>query len=228
MENIDPDLLRYVKDFIPILDYQFEYVRGNMKVWECQFRCDFKEIDQVENFIKSYLQTNHETLKINVDKKCGEKSPYLLNRFYRCHHGTRYEKTRDNKLLQNNPNKRFKNTHCPYTMSVKIEKSKISLACVVSIKHEHNHPVIALESFSFKSITDNVLETIRKLFEDNLTPSLVYFEYIQLLRREAKDELDFHEKKLIVHFALGEEILIFYIKSFVMRNLVLEMVKKCF
>ena len=40
-----------------------------------------------------------------------------------------------------------------------------------------------------------MLESIRKLFEDNLTPSLAYFDYIQQLRKESKDELDFHEKK---------------------------------
>ena len=195
----NPDLSRFVKDFIPLSpsEYSLEFVNGTRKSWQCQVLCKLTSSEDVREFVDKYLSINNETLKKNNDKKCGEKSPYLMNRFYRCHHDTRYEKTRLSNLSSLKPNKRFKNTHCPFNMSVKIFKDYQSLIypCVIYIEHDHNHPVNALQSLSFKSIADSVASSVRQLFERNMTPSMAYYEYLQRLRQEAENELEFHIKK---------------------------------
>ena len=87
------------------------------------------------------------------------KIPYSLNRFYRCHHDTRYEKTRVLSLNSQKPNKRYKNTHCPFNLSVKIYKEMPSdeFPHIIYIEHAHNHPKKALQSLSFKPIAHFVL-----------------------------------------------------------------------
>ena len=145
----------------------------------------FKIVQMVPNhatqhicqFTDRYLSINDETLKISNDKKCGKKSPYSLNRFYRRHHDTRYEKTRISSLNLQKPNKRYKNTHCPFNLSVKIFKEIPSdeFPCIIYIEYAHNNPIKALQSLSFKSIPDLVASSIRQLFEKNMTPSMACY-----------------------------------------------------
>ena len=112
----NPDLYNYVAEFIPLAssDYMLELICGTRKSWICQFKCKFTRSEEIWQFIDRYLSINDETLKINNDNNCGEKSPYSLNRFYRCHHNTRYEKTHVLNLNSQKTNKRYKNIHCPF------------------------------------------------------------------------------------------------------------------
>lgn len=52
-----------------------------------------------------------------------------------------------------------------------------------------------MQSFSFKSISDNVAASIKQLFQRSMTPSLAYYEFLQQLRANAINELDIHIKK---------------------------------
>ena len=103
----NPDLYNYVAEFISLAstDYKLEFIRGTRRSWICQLKCKFTRSEEICQFIDRYLCVNNETLKINNDKRCGEKFPYSLNRFYRCHHDTHYEKTRVSSLNSQKPNK---------------------------------------------------------------------------------------------------------------------------
>ena len=193
------DLYNFEVEFIPLAssDYMLEFIRGARRSWICQFKCKFNCSEEICQFIDRYLSINDETLKINNDKKCGEKSPYSLNRFYRCYHDTRYEKTRVSSLNLQKPNKHYKSTHWPFNLSVKIVKEipTDEFPCISYIEHAHNHPTKALQSLSFKSIPDLVASSVRQLFDKNMTPSMAYYEYLRQLRTEVSSELEFHMKK---------------------------------
>ena len=85
----------------------------------------------------------------------------FLNDFYRCHPKTRFEKTRVTIL------KHYKHYPLLFHIAVKIFKEIPSgeFSCIIYIEHQHNHPIKALQSLSFKSITYLVASSIRHLFE---------------------------------------------------------------
>ena len=87
---INLDLVTIVQEFILIeaSEYILENENGTRKSWKYEIKCKYTTADEVAGFINRYLSINDETL----NKKCGEKSPYILNFFYGCHHDTRYEK----------------------------------------------------------------------------------------------------------------------------------------
>ena len=93
IENLD--LYNYMAEFIPLAssEYMLEFIRDTRKSSNCQFKCKFTRSEEIYQFIEHYFSLNSETLQINNDKICGEKSPCLLNRFYKCHHDRRYGKT---------------------------------------------------------------------------------------------------------------------------------------
>ena len=152
---INPDLVTFVREFIPIIasEYILENVNRTRKSCKCEIKFKYTTADEVAVFINRYLSINDETLKISNNKKCGEKSPYILNCFYRCHYDTRSEKTRKLHLTTFKPSRLFKNTHCPFNLNFKIFKDIPSdnFPCTIHLEHIHNHPVKALQSFSFKS-----------------------------------------------------------------------------
>ena len=88
---INLDLVTIVQEFILIeaSEYILENENGTRKSWKYEIKCKYTTADEVAGFINRYLSINDETL----NKKCGEKSPYILNFFYGCHHDTCYEKT---------------------------------------------------------------------------------------------------------------------------------------
>ena len=97
--------------------------------------------------------------------------------FYRCHHHTCYEKICELNLATFKPSKRFKNTHCAFNLNFKIFKD-----IPIYLEHIHNQPIKVLQSFSFKSISDNVAASIKQLFQRSMTPSVAYYEFLQQLR----------------------------------------------
>ena len=117
--------------------------------------------------------------------------------FYRCHYDTCYEKSRELNLTTFSPSKRFKSTYCPYNLNFKIFKDipSDSFPCANYLEHIHNHPMEALQNFSFKPISDNVAASIKQLFQGSMTPSMAYNEFLKQLRGNAINELDFHIKK---------------------------------
>ena len=177
-------------------EYILDNANGTRKLWKCEIKCKYTTTDQATGFINRYLSINDETLKISNNKKCGEKSPYIRNCFDRCHHDTRYEKTRKLNLTKFKPNKRFKNTQCPFNLNFKIFKDILSdnYPCAIYFEHILNHPIKALHSFRFKLISDNVAASIRQLFQRSMTPSMAYYEFLQQLRANSMNELDFHIK----------------------------------
>ena len=182
----NPDLYNYVAELILLAssEYMLEFIRETSMSSICQFKCKFTRSKKIYQFTERYLSLNDETLKINNDKKWGEKAPYLLKHFYRCHHDIRCEKTRVSSLNSQKPNKRYKNTHCPFNLSVKIFKEipRDEFPCIIYVGHAHNHPIKALQSLSFKSIPDLVASSNRQLFEKkNMKPSTVCYEYVQQL-----------------------------------------------
>ena len=96
---------------------------------------------------------------LNTENKIWDMT--FLNDFYRCHPKTRFEKTRVTIL------KHYKHYPLLFHIAVKIFKEIPSgeFSCIIYIEHQHNHPIKALQSLSFKSITYLVASSIRHLFE---------------------------------------------------------------
>ena len=211
IQRINPDLVDIVKEFIPLKseEYHIESVSGTTKKWTCELKCKIKTSEEVAGFIEKYLNITDETLKPCNIKKCGPKSPYIINNYYRCHHDTRYQKTREVLTSSSNPDRRVKNTYCPFHLTIKVlkETGLYDYPCLILIEHEHNHPIKALQSFSFKSISVTVANSIRLLFKRNMSPSLAYHEFIQQLRSDCNNDVEFHIKKQIDLFVRGVEIL---------------------
>ena len=97
--------------------------------------------------------------------------------YYRCYHDTRYEKTREGKVvLENNPGKRFRNTYCPFQLSFKVKKCVVDEehSCNILLEYKHNHPVNSLEAVSFRSLDQQVKETICTMFESGMSASQAF------------------------------------------------------
>ena len=98
-----------VKDVIPLENYHLLFVQGTSMRWVAEMLCNLKSEEDVNEFVANYLRENNETIMILTRKPCGDKSPYVLNDFYRCQHHTRYKVTRDSATLKaNNLMKRIK------------------------------------------------------------------------------------------------------------------------
>ena len=105
-----------------------------------------------------------------------------------------HQKTRKLNLTAFKPSKRFKNTYCPFNSNFKIFKGIPSdnFSCTIYLENILNHPIKALQSFSFKLMSDNVAASIKQLFQGSMTPSMAYYEFLQQLRANTINELDFH------------------------------------
>ena len=73
----NPDLYNYMTESIPLAssEYVLEFIRDTRKSCNCQFTCKFTRSEEIYQFIEHYLSLSNETLQINNDRKCGEKSP---------------------------------------------------------------------------------------------------------------------------------------------------------
>ena len=82
-----------------------EGVRGN---WKTETFCHISCQKQTGTFVANYKQRTGETLKLKLKKSSTPKSIYEVGSKYRCHHETRYQKTRDAKgILSEHPSKCF-------------------------------------------------------------------------------------------------------------------------
>ena len=196
------DLVEILKSTVPLESNQFtlKKIEGSVESWKAEFSCGISSQEEIETFVNDYAVTNGETLKLKLKKPSTPKSLFKVRSIYRCHHDTRYEKTRDAQVnLWKKPSKRFQNTYCPFQMIFKVLKPEFSLQneypCIVYIEKSHNHPTQSLEATSFKDLTDSVKERVNGLFEIGMSPSLAYKEFLQNLRAECEDELIFHKQK---------------------------------
>ena len=165
----------------------------------------FKIVQMVPNrathhicqFTDPYLSINDETLKISNDKKCEKKISLLIKSFLQTSPWHTLWKNSYIEFEFAKAKQSYKNTDCPFNLSVKIFKEIPSdeFPCIIYIEYAHNNLIKALQSLSFKSIPDLVASSIRQLFEKNMTPSMAYYEYVQQLRTEVSSELEFHTKK---------------------------------
>ena len=195
---MDRELIRDVFDETGF-SYKIESIKNDNNRVDMDISCDIVTLDDIEKFISCYMNLSNETLKIKTKRKCSEKSSYSQWISYRCHHDTRYEKTRNSKeILTKKPMKRFRNTYCPFQMTVKVLKitsDKDLLKCKINLEYIHNHPIESLHALSFKSISTETSHKINLLYESGLTPSQAYSEFIQNFRISCDGDLDFHLKK---------------------------------
>ena len=76
--------------------YRVDKVEGDGENWTAIISAKLCSTGDIESFIRGYMKITCETLKTRVKKPAGStRSKYVANEFYRCHHDTRYEKTRD-------------------------------------------------------------------------------------------------------------------------------------
>lgn len=63
------------------------------------------------------------------------------------------------KFQKKNSFKRFINTKCPFQMAIKVYKDVTdAFTCNIELKHRHNHPINSLETFSYKTVSDEVIK----------------------------------------------------------------------
>jgi len=196
--------MEFLPDVIPLKqgDYEIKDFKGELLNWECKIKCRLNSEADIDRFVEEYMELTGETLKLKLKKPEKEKGQYILRNFYRCTHNTRYENTREGvKIMSQNPNKRFKNTFCPFQMSCKILKPGIvcdvtdEFQCTVIIEHYRNHPISSLEVLSFRSIDPMVQEQVYRMFEDGMTASQAYYEFIRNMKIKCENELEFHIQK---------------------------------
>ena len=154
------ELISCATDYIPSgYRYELKDVEGTSKQWVAKLLCNISSIEDVQEFVRKYVDLNGETVKPRKKKIGTDRSSFLLQAYYRCQHDTRFEKTRDvSTILNQKPCKRFKNTYCPFQLIFKVRKSpsNSTYLCEVIIEHFHNHPLYSLEATSFKAISKQV------------------------------------------------------------------------
>ena len=123
------------------------------------------------------------------------KNVYRKSIYFRCHHRTRYQKTMNaREVLEKTPHHRFKNTDCPFSLSLKFKRDSTGdeFPVVLCIEWDHNHPVSSLQALSFKDIPDDVSSYILDLFERGFTPGLAYKEFYKSIKEKATSDKDLH------------------------------------
>ena len=122
-----------------------------------------------------------------------EKSRF--DKYLQCQHNTRVQTTQNHvDVLKQNPSKRFKNTHCPFKLSARIEKRSTLYPCKIKIEWTHNHPVKSLQALSFKDVSEEAKNIIYGYFENGMTPGSAHKEYVRCLRAFYHQEiLEFHK-----------------------------------
>ena len=124
VRNTD-ELYQNLADKLPFQseEYKVELVQGSVKNFICNLHC---QINKIDNFMASYNKKNQETLRKRSTKtNLSSGNQYSRYVYLRCHHNTRYQGTMNSKeTLKNKPSKRFKNTDCPFTMTLKFKKKR--------------------------------------------------------------------------------------------------------
>ena len=149
------ELFSRVSEVMPMNteNYTIVNVEGTTSKFKASIKVGFKSKEDIVAFIKNYAIKNNETLRVVSKTRKAQCSSHVLVKYFRCHHKTRHEGTKfPDQILASDPNKRFKNTNCPYSMVVRIGKAcdGEELCSVIDIEWNHNHSVQSLHSLSFK------------------------------------------------------------------------------
>ena len=192
------ELLARVKSIIPLEENKYKpiAVQGDSGKFKATIRTTFRNEEDIAMFIQNYGLKNNETLRITKRREASEKGEYILTKYYRCHHNTRYEPTMcPAEILASKPAKRFKNTNCPFSLVVRLRKDvDAEYNSIIEIEWNHNHSVDSLHSLSFKDIPTSVTNTITKMYSSGLLPGAAYREFLRQLRSECKDNLEYHRR----------------------------------
>ena len=157
--------------------------------------CNLDSAENIVQLVGRYMEETNETLKLKYKKKSKSEKGNLKEKvLYRCHHDTRYEKTRDaNFVYEKKPFKRFRNTFCPFQISFKVFKVPMKgFCCNRNLEHTHNHPINSLEDLSVKMLTEEVKNEVLSLSATGLTPSQAHKEFLRRLMDDYPDNLTFH------------------------------------
>ena len=139
-------------------DYNITGVQGMPEKFKFTLQANIRSAEELGGFIQKYELNNGETLRESKQRKLTDRSQYCVDKYYRCQHNTRVLSTKDvEKVLKNDPSKRLKNTNCPFTMAVRIEKDpSVSRPCKVKVEWSHT----AIRSSHYKL---QVLKTYQKM-----------------------------------------------------------------
>jgi ribosomal protein S17 len=144
------ELLTRVKNIVPFKENGFKTinVQGGPGQFKATIKTTFRDEKDIEMFVRNYEIKNNETLRISKSRKASGKGEYTLVKYFRCHHHTRYEGTKcPAQVLASKPSKRFKNTHCPFLLVVRLGKTQdTDFNSTVDIEWNHNHSVDSLHS----------------------------------------------------------------------------------
>ena len=202
MAVADTELNELLNYAVPLVSEEFEVqaMEGVRENWKAEILSHISCQKQMETFVVNYKQRTGETLNLKLKKQSTPKSIYEVRSTYRCHHDTRYKKTRDAKgILSEHPSKRFQNTYYPFQIKFKVYKTglapRMNYPCVIILENNHKHPTQSLEATSFWDLTDLVKEKVSSLFELGMIPSLAYKEFLQNVRKGCDDELMFYKQK---------------------------------
>ena len=191
------ELVTYLKDILPLnpSEYKLIHIQGNASRFKANLVTVHKDEKEISNFVERYCLTTNETLRKVSPRHLSDKNMYSVAYYYRCQHKTRYQATMNPKeVIAAKPSKRLKNTDCPYSLTVKLRKVSDEYPCEMDLEWNHNHPVDALQSLSFKDVAKNVTQKIKQMFENGYTPALAYNEFIKGIKQECSDSLEFHLK----------------------------------
>ena len=190
------ELFTYVEEILPVPKDSFKIlsVKGSSEKLKTQVQCQLQNVEEVEVFVKNYMDANNETIRKLTPKFPSTKSPYSTILYYRCQHKTYHQPSMNPcSVLQRRPSKRLKNNDCPFSMVFRLKKIPDEFSCLLDIEWNHNHVIQAGHSFSFEDISSEVIERINTMYEHNYTPGLAYREFVKGLRKVSKDDMEFHE-----------------------------------
>ena len=119
-------------------------MHGDSGKFKATIRTTFRNEEDIAMFIQNYGLKNNETLRIKKRRKATKKGEYILLKYYRCHHNTRYEPTMcPPEILVSKPAKRFKNTNCPFSRVVRLGKDvDAEYNSIIEIEWNHNHSFV--------------------------------------------------------------------------------------
>lgn len=76
------------------MEYDEDY---DDKMFPGLFKCSIEDREGVSKFVSDYYDINNDTVKIKAEKKCTNRSLYILCQYYRCQHDTRYVPPKNSK-----------------------------------------------------------------------------------------------------------------------------------
>ena len=159
------ELFAAVNELFPFKK-EVKEVKGTPSKFKAEIECFFQTEEDIENFAKIYCDKSNETIRKLSSKKPGQSSIYQKIFYFRCQHRTRNQNTMNHQeLSQKKVGKRFKNTNCPFNISIRLKRkfTESEPTSILNIEYDHNHPVSSLQALTFRDIsaaTQNYLKGV--------------------------------------------------------------------